>query len=39
MANRVELQDANIQRVDTLEVLVATVISMGAEYFALLTFR
>ena len=27
MANRVELLDANIQRVDTLEVLVATVIS------------
>ena len=27
MANRVELLDANIQRVDTLEVLVATLIS------------
>ena len=27
MANRVELLDANIQRVDTLEVLVASVIS------------
>ena len=27
MANRVELLDANIQRVDTLDVLVATVIS------------
>ena len=27
MANRVELLDSNIQRVDTLEVLVATVIS------------
>ena len=30
MANRVELLDANIQRVDTLEVLVASVISTGS---------